>query len=180
MTSYRTKTEAQAEEILRLLNALRAPVPIETVARGLGLQVQAASLGDEISGVLVVQNGKGVIGYNADQAPVRQRFSIAHEVAHFVLHQSMQELFIDKSYTAVFRRDQRSSTGEHRIEIEANQFAAVLLMPKTILFKELRQIDFDLADECALDTLADRFKVSAQAMSIRLGQLGAFPRFGRE
>ncbi len=140
----------------------------------MGLSLLPAELGDDISGVLVVEGNSGTIGYDPTQAPVRQRFTIAHEIGHFVLHTSTSGVFIDKRYTAVFRRDQDSATGEHLEEIQANQFAASLLMPEDLLLSELRNHHFDLGDEQGLRELADRFQVSAQAMSIRLSGLGVF------
>ena len=119
-------TERRAERLLAESDSLKVPVAVEKVARHLGLIVQARPLGDA-SGVLVVESGRGMIGYNANHSQVRQRFTIAHEVGHFVLHAAgqQQRLFVDKS---VFRRDQASSKGDDREEIEANQFAAALLM----------------------------------------------------
>jgi len=63
--------------------------------------------------------------YNDPHPLVRQRFSIAHEIGHFILHQKQGQLFIDKTYK-VFLRDQLSSSGENIQEIQANQFAAAL------------------------------------------------------
>jgi Zn-dependent peptidase ImmA (M78 family) len=140
------------------------------VARGLGLQVESTTLGEDISGVLVIEGGRGTIGYNAAHPSVRQRFSIAHEIGHFVLHEGHGPLFIDKKYT-VYRRDPRSSSGENLQEIEANQFAAALLMPRALLRREAAEVHFDLADEATLDALAKKFDVSLQAMSIRLMNL---------
>ena len=58
------------------------------------------------------------------------------------------------------------------IERQANQFAAALLMPKFLVEEELKSIHIDLGDEQGLKSLADRFAVSAQAMSLRLVNLG--------
>lgn len=168
-----TRIEERARQVLQAADALQIPVPIEAVAAHLGLELEAAFLGDDVSGILVVEQGHGRIGYNQDQSPVRQRFSIAHEIAHFVLHQTKAPLFIDKSYT-VYHRDERSASGEYRHEIEANQFAAALLMPEALVRTALNHTSFDLADENAttLDELARQFQVSRQAMSFRLANLG--------
>jgi Zn-dependent peptidase ImmA (M78 family) len=171
----RSQIEAQAASVLERTGALRVPVPVVKVARLLNLRVEAAALGDGISGILVVTGGRGIIGYNRDHAPVRQRFTVAHEIGHFCLHQSEGHLFIDKAYAAVYRRDRSSSSGADQQEIQANQFAGALLMPEALVLQEFQSLDFDLGDEGALDRLAGRFEVSSQAMSIRLAHLGMFP-----
>src|SRR5260370_2585305 len=129
-----SQIDARAEDILRQTGMLRVPVAVDLVAHRLNLRTEAASLGENVSGLLVVEKGHGVIGYNETQALVRQRFTIAHEIGHFVLHRSdsSSDLFIDTHYI-VYRRDAQSSTGQDRREREANRFAAPLLIPPTLL-----------------------------------------------
>ncbi len=168
-----SQIDERAEEILRQIGMLRVPVDVELVAHRLNLSTEAAPLGENVSGLLIVEKGHGVIGYNVTQALVRQRFTIAHEIGHFILHLSNtpSDLFIDTHYI-VYRRDVRSSTGEDRREIEANRFAAALLMPADLLQAEIQNQPFDFGDEEMLTTLASKFQVSIQAMSIRLSNLG--------
>ncbi len=167
------RIETQAQQVLRKTNCQQLPVPVELVAHHLGLRVEPAELGEDVSGVLVLGDGGGTIGYNAAHASVRQRFSIAHEIGHFTLHRETGQLFIDKQYT-VYLRDQRSSSGEDLQEIQANQFAAALLMPDVMVRGAIVGIDFDLGDETALDALAEKFQVSRQAMTFRLANLKIF------
>ena len=136
--------------------------------------MEAAGLGESASGMLVVEHGRGAICYNAMHAPVRQRFTIAHESAHYILHVTKSSrksrLFIDRSVT--FRRDENSSTGDDKEEVEANQFGAALLMPRSLVLLEVKKNDLDLDDEDAISLLAKRFHVSASAMTHRLANLG--------
>lgn len=165
--------EDRAETLLKELGLLSVPVNVERVAARLSVQVERTEFGDDVSGVLVVDDGRGVIGVNAAHAPTRQRFTIAHEIAHYVLHRDQLPVFIDKGlrqYLAVFR-DGSSSTGEHRREREANGFAAALLMPAVLVRDEVARLRLDLEDEDAVDALAARFRVSRQAMSFRLVNL---------
>jgi len=67
-----------------------------------------------------------------------------------------------------FMRDAKSATGTDKIEIEANQFAAELLMPEAILLKEIQREAFDIDDEAPLEELARKFRVSKQAMGHRI------------
>jgi Zn-dependent peptidase ImmA (M78 family) len=163
--------ELKALEVLRHASALRVPVPIQNVVDYLGLSLEAAELGDDVSGVLVVSGRSGAIGFNASQAPVRQRFTIAHECGHFVLHADQGNLFIDAK---VYQRNRRSETGEDKREIQANQFAAALLMPKELLAEYIKDSHLDVSDEEAIRSLAELFKVSTQAMSLRLANLRMF------
>jgi len=164
--------ERRAEHLLRESKAWHIPVPIDRVVQDLGLKTESTVLGDDISGLLVVEKGRGAIGYNSTHARVRQRFTIAHEVGHYVLHvksSSQTRLFIDR-YVAF--RDEESSEGSDREEVEANAFGAALLMPESLLREEIRKHDLDLDDDDDLAALAKQFNVSTSAMSYRLVNLG--------
>ena len=165
--------EKRANQTLRKLGIGTLPIPISDIAEHLGLRLQSFALGDEVSGVLVVDGDTGVIGYNSSHPQVRQRFTIAHEIGHFLLHRSDSTLFIDERYFALFR-DKKSSQGSDHREREANSFAAALLMPANLVRDEIEQHDFDFADEDALNSLARKFQVSAQSMAYRLSNLGLF------
>lgn len=162
--------------LLTSFSAGRIPVPIEEIAEQLGLRIQRSVLGDDVAGVLLLAEDEdsGVIGVNVSQAPVRQRFTIAHEIAHFVLHRHALPIFIDRqfltSYFAAFR-NRASATGEDRREREANAFAAALLMPAAAVRDALAGIAGDATDDDALDQLAKRFDVSRQAMTFRVANL---------
>ncbi len=162
--------EQKAQALLRESDAYRVPIPLDLVFNHLGLVAQARALTDA-SGVLVVEGGRGVIGYNSTHSSLRQRFTMAHEVGHYVLHVKGKQshLFIDKS---VYRRDDESSTGNDHQEVEANKFAAALLMPAELVRLEVQKSGLDLDDEDAIAALARRFNVSAAAMSFRLGNIG--------
>lgn len=162
--------EARAERLLAELGLEMTPIPVDRVAARLGVQVERTTFGDDVSGVLVIEDGRGVIGVNAAHAPVRQRFTIAHEIGHYMLHRDELPVFIDKQmrqYLAVFR-DGQSASGEHRREREANGFAAALLMPAALLREEVDRLRLDLEDEESVGVLAARFKVSQRAMDLRL------------
>ena len=169
----RENLEAKAESTLRQTNTYRVPVAIEMVAQRLDLTMEAAALGEDVSGVLMVKGDRGAIGYNSTHARVRQRFTISHEIAHYLLHAKRSgkaQLFIDRHMT--FRRDSSSSTGADRDEVEANQLGAALLMPRGLVQQEIRRNDLNLDDEEAISLLAKRFHVSPAAMSNRLMNLG--------
>ena len=168
------RIEMRAMQALHDTDCHAAPVPIERVAKKLGLDLEAAEFGDDVSGLLVLAGNKGKIGYNREDALVRQRFTIAHEIGHYILHAAQSDLFIDRSFI-VHHRDSSSARGVRKKEIEANQFAAAILMPADLVASAVAEYAFDLGDEHALSELARKFAVSSQAMSIRLGKLGLLP-----
>lgn len=172
----RTELEAKAEQILRKTGCYRVPVPIGVVAHRLGLATEAVALKEDTSGMLVVEGDMGAIGYNASHPHVRQRFTIAHEIAHYVLHarkkNQKSKVFIDRHVT--FRRDEKSSKGDDREEVEANQFGAALLAPRTLVQQEIQKHELDLDDEDGIASLAKRFQVSLAAMTNRLANLRLF------
>lgn len=172
--------EARAASILESLGLGEPPIPVERIALHLGLEVERAALGDNVSGLLVVQDGRGMIGVSANQPLVRQRFTIAHEIGHFVLHKDVMPVFIDTQFLrpilAAFR-NAASSTGEDAREREANAFAAALLMPAEMVHRAIATLGVDIADEEAIEELAKRFNVSRQAMTFRLANLS--PTLGK-
>ena len=104
------------------------------------------------------------IGVNAKQSPARRRFTIAHEFGHFLLHEGFPAMSITTT-ASIFAR-MRSSLAVDIEEIEANFFAACLLMPKQFLIAvdAIEALDSDRA----VGRLATAFKVSRHAMSLRL------------
>lgn len=164
--------ENMTDNLLKSLNAMSIPVQVDVVACRLGINVDFAALGKDISGLLVIEDGEATIGVNRNHSEVRQRFTMAHEIGHYHLHSKESLLFIDNKYIAA--RDSDSSSGENRAEIQANMFAAALLMPKALLEKEIKGRGLDLGDDDVLDTLAKEFRVSTQAMAYRLSNLGLF------
>ena len=114
-----------------------------------------------------------MIGINQDQATVRKRFTIAHELGHLLLHEHSL-VHVDSGFRVRLRSGQ-SSEGTDRDEMEANRFAAELLMPIEFLQADLEKQEFDLADDSQLRALANRYGVSTQALAIRLNGLGYAP-----
>lgn len=166
------KKEARdrATELLAQFNVLSAPVPVDRIVRGMGITVQYAPFDGDLSGMAFVKDGKKVIGVNSLHSVTRQRFTIAHELAHFVLHLERLEtkVHVDKG---VLRRDTLASEGTDDVEIEANTFAAEFLMPRSLLVTALDGKNLDLEDDEAIASFAKKFKVSPMALQYRIQQL---------
>jgi len=162
------KIEEKTFNILSELN-IDAPSQIDVlkIAEYLGVDAKPATLDSSISGLFVIKEQKPYIRYNENEAPQRQKFTIAHELGHFILHKDTP-LFVDKNETVLYR-NLDSTTGELLKEKEANSFAASLLMPKKFIEEEIKKIPLGI-DPIAY--LSDIFKVSIQAMNYRLNNLG--------
>ncbi len=149
------------------------PVKIEDIAKQRGLRVMPYAFDEDISGVLVIEDDLGTIGYNQNESRVRRRFTIAHELGHYELHKERSKLFMDKGFKALFRSKNSGLTEETQImEQEANAFAASILMPDHLLIKELEKIEFDLSSEDDIKSLAKIFDVSSTAMYFRIRNFG--------
>ncbi len=138
-------------------------VDIEGIVKSLNIKLLPSDLSENISGVFFRSKGDLYLGYNKHQHVHRQRFTIAHEIGHYRLHAS-ENLHYDKDEVdSVYFRSNDVSNSE---EIEANQFAAEILIPEALVDK---CIAYGIT---AIDKLATRFNVSESAMRYRLINLG--------
>lgn len=135
------------------------PLNIEGVAEYLGLEVIEELMADDISGYLEFKSGRWVVGVNALHHKHRRRFTIAHEIAHFLLHRDTSDRFVDETFA---RREGRADA----MEREADDFAAQLIMPEAYVRDAIKGGMHSLTD------LAAMFQVSILAMKYRVKNLG--------
>lgn len=134
------------------------PVDVAACAKEVGLPIYSIELPQGVSGMLKRVNGDKFECYVDKSEPsVRQRFTAAHELGHFVLHRSS----IGETHQDNYRLRAAGMTNWQ--ETQANQFAADLLMPMGLIAEAMDAGTNSVAD------LANLFKVSEIAMSIRLG-----------
>jgi len=134
---------------------LLPPVPVEDLADQLGCKIRLLDAATEKnwSGALVLQPTPYIFLRESDNR-VHRRFTIAHELGHLVLNHSTPEgVFRERTYK------------ENPQEIEANAFAAELLMPTWMLMHQIRRVGLHIED------LAVLFDVSLQAMKYRIQYL---------
>lgn len=146
----------------------RAPVDVEALAEALGVDVAYAYLESDTSGMLErLSNGRGYrITVNALDPATRQRFTIAHELGHYMLHRQIvgDGVDDDRAYRSTNVGRYHNTAIGPKQETEANRFAANVLMPRDLIEKVAeRKGTHSPAD------LAREFGVSEHAMSIRLG-----------
>lgn len=181
MASTRAEVRRSVFRLLGAIGVDSPPIPVERVAEHLGACVRSVPLAgkEALSGLLYRAEGETIIGVNKEHPETRRRFTIAHEIGHLVLH-DRHPLHIDRDFP-VRLRDARSSQAVDPDEIAANAFAAELLMPTAMVLGDLEGQSVDYEDEQAIRHLADRYKVSLQAMIFRLVNLGLLdqaPDFG--
>ncbi len=171
----RREIEAQVLSLLEEQNISRPPIPIEKIARDKGLPIVETSLSADISGALILTPGANGIAVNVSHSPNRRRFTIAHELAHFLLEHKGVEDHVDWQFT-VIRRDGTSSEASDNQEIEANFFAANLLMPKEFIRFDMEEAlsykGEPNASDAFVESLAEKYQVSQAAMRYRLINLG--------
>lgn len=139
------------------------PVGVGAIARDLGLKVLAATLPVGVSGE-IRPGGIGAgftIKVNRHDSPARQRFTVAHEIAHFLLHR--EQIGSGISDDVLYR----SSLSDQR-EAEANRLAADILMPDPVIERFRHELSGQ-SDESIVTTIANSLNVSEAAVAIRLG-----------
>lgn len=141
------------------------PVDPITIAKRLGLQVVETELPEKVSGALIKEQGKEpVIVLHKFDPDNRKRFSCAHELGHYISRIESNEIE-PQQYDYIDLRNDLSANGTDVKEIFANQFAANLLMPETVirsLFREKKQ-HFEMALY---------FGISPESLKYRLKSLG--------
>jgi len=139
-----------------------APVDVQALAEALGLSVwEDEELPVGISGKLFQDPENSTpsgysISVRAHDPYVRKRFTVAHEIAHFVLHRNKVGASLTDNE---FYRSNLSSWEE----VEANRLAANILIPRKLLVSYINTHGDNPA------VLANIFRVSEAAMRIRLG-----------
>lgn len=161
------KARETARKLIEQNGISAAPVPVERIAKRSGAQVRYTPFDGDLSGMATITGGICVIGVNSMHPPVRQRFTLAHELGHICLHRPILENSVHLDRGSL-RRDWLSTKGVEPVEIEANAFASELLIPKSLLEQALRGRSIDFEDDDELDVLARKFRVSSAAMRFRL------------
>jgi Zn-dependent peptidase ImmA (M78 family) len=156
------QNEMKARELLRKYYVLAPPVPVEEIARGEGAQIARHRFEGWESGFILRDGRQTIIGVNTRTSRRRQRFTIAHEIGHFLLHEGT--LIVDHAV---------------RVNWRANTFAAELLMPRELVISKLEEYmnkigttNRTMSHEDLITSLAREFDVSAEATGYRLINLG--------
>ncbi len=151
------------------------PVEIIKICNNYGLKVFEEYLPRDVSGLIVVddkiwqkyETNQFILVNLADSA-VRRRFTIAHELAHYILHRNGNKLYAhrDSDVEGVIKSS---------IEREANFFAANVLMPEKLIEEKVEDVKQGVGDKVPnfvlVKEISDYFAVSESAAEVRLKQL---------
>lgn len=156
--------EQKAKELLQKHGLYTVPVDPIKLAESLDVEVYETNFKDEnLSGVISKNNEKVVILTADDECYNRTRFTVAHELGHLTLHMNENEVFEE------YQRGNKRS----KEEVEANSFAAALLMPIEYVNKYFEGLEeSELSDYDKVGILCNIFKVSDSSMMYRLINLG--------
>ncbi len=172
MAIRRKKILDTVSNLLKKHGVLGPHVPVEKIAKEEGATIYAKPLDGDMAGFLYRDKGNVLIGVNTRQSPVRQRFTIGHELGHFLLHE-YDQIHWDHDNFRVRLRGPKSSEGSDAAEIEANLFASELLMPTSFLERDLKVgMSVDVLDDKRISDIAKRYGVSTQALLIKLSRMG--------
>lgn len=166
--------KATVKELLELADIHTYPVNVQKIADILQISVQRGHLDDNLAGFAYQKGGVKIIGVNSSESETRQRFTLAHELGHMMLHK--QET-VNYDQELILMRDVRASMGTDVKEIDANRFAAELLMPENELAEDLKNnslpdmLSDHYEDSAGFKKLCAKYGVGTAAMKIRLASI---------
>ncbi|MCF1505639.1 ImmA/IrrE family metallo-endopeptidase [Afifella sp. H1R] len=143
----------------------RHPVDVEGLAYALGVPVHYAFLPESISGMVEPRDGgRFEIVVNANHPRTRQRFTLAHELGHYMLHRHLIGTGVgdDCAYRSTDTGKYRNRRIGPREETQANKFAASVLMPNKLI-ESLQKSGVNGPSQ-----MAKLLDVSEHAMHIRM------------
>lgn len=146
--------------------AVIAPVDVKAIISEIGLTYVEREMPLGESGYIEYDGWTCTIAVNTNEGPQRRRFTAAHELGHFLLHRDLlkKHRHLDRLFDEAANRNPERPL-KHRHEMQANQFAARLLMPKLTIENAIAE---------GVDTIRDlalKFDVSRLAMKNRLNAL---------
>ena len=165
-----TEIKNKVNEVFHETDLVSTPIQIVAIANFYGFKVYQMSMDDNVSGMILSdeKNIKNfdhnkIIVINANHSDTRKRFTIAHELGHYILQ--------NKPNSCYAHRDLGSYDSDEK---NANSFASALLMPeKDVLnqVKALKQQSPHINDFSLTSIIANTFDVSFSAAQVRLKKL---------
>lgn len=175
MTKEQIADVSSAADLLKELDYNTPPFNPFQIAQDLGIEVDQSVTTDTISrsGSICIVDSKPRIWVNPFDPDVRQRFTAAHELGHYINGDLESNSSIVDTPDTLYRTDGHSNP----CEVRANKFAAELLMPKSHIYEQARKIidqseNQSICAEIFIDKMARLFNVSKPAMLYRLKGFG--------
>lgn len=168
-------------ELIKDFGLFKAPIDLDLLTKHLDIDVKYIDFNDDISGKIKYNHidDNVIISINKNEYLPRQRFSLAHEIAHYIYDIDFENNSeIKDSETTLFRNDIVNP-----IEKRANKYAEKLLMPKELFINEIDKIknklfptlDNKLGVERIykiIEEVSEKFQVSKPAAIMRLSSIG--------
>lgn len=169
-------TEAQikknVDDVFKETDLLSIPVEIVAMVSFYGFSVYGLDMDDDISGMIIV-NDKPIKSYgtnkliivNSNHSSTRKRFTIAHELGHYILQGRPQKCYSHRESSGVYNPEER----------DANSFASALLMPEEDVRRFVKSISQKPPlplDLTLIFNVAKRYNVSESSAEVRLKKLG--------
>lgn len=172
MTAFRLTLARQRGELKAQEHGFTTfPVDPFKIAEAEDILVEAKDPGHEgVSGCIIFNDdGVGILYGTHIRSEGFQRFTVAHELGHYFLDGHYDEI-IKTSRTHLSRAG--FTQGHSRIEIEADHFAAGLLMPSRLTRASLARAPIGLA---GVQYLANDAETSLTAAAIRTAECAPYP-----
>lgn len=153
----------KAEQVLRENFINNPPIDVYEIAKNEGLEIEIKDFGDKFNNISgYIKPETRTIFVNSRDPENRRKFTIAHELGHWILHRDKLESEPEKY--AILYRIPLGRTQDDPVEQEANCFAANLLVPEEMLVAR--------RDEKTEEELATEFHVSRDVIGYRISNLG--------
>lgn len=164
---------SRVKDVIRQSEIDSYPVDVIKLAHDHGFKVYEQYLPQNVSGMIMVDDDKQIDHFDSNKVivvnkydyPLRRRFTIAHELAHYFLQKC-------ESVKLYAHRDEGNSSPE---ETDANYFASNLLMPEEMVLQAIQdkkeKVLGSLPDSILENMISDEFQVSLSAAKVRLLQL---------
>lgn len=166
-----------AEVVLKQLPDLKAPVPIREIAAAVDIQEILEEELENFEGALVALEDKstGSILVRQDRPEKRKRYTIGHELGHYLNPWHRPKTADGFRCTARDMAAERFTKADRatQMEVEANQFAAELLMPPGLFARRMKNLTGVGIEE--IIKLSDDFLVSREAAARRFIQYANEP-----
>ena len=161
----------KSRSIFSIINeySKNTPASLPCLLRDLNIQLVYANLEKNISGIIEHINNEYRIIVNENHPLTRQRFTIAHELGHYILHRDLigDGIYDNKGYRCEYPNKYNNPNIGRYQETEANKFAVNLLMPMDKINEYKEKYNY-LDKNSLVETMSDIFQVSKQSMAIRL------------
>lgn len=159
----------KVDEVLKETEMISIPIEIIAIANFYGFQVYEIPMDDNVSGMIISakENIKNfdtnkIIVVNANHAQTRKRFTVAHELGHYILQGKPQECYAHRDL-GVYSEEEK----------DANSFASALLMPEKDMLEEIKQHN-NFNDDVVITKTANKFNVSKSAAEVRIKKMKLF------